>query len=131
MKLTYVALFRWLPGDKEPIMLGCAADLSEYSFFQRGTIKEGMTFTGKTVTINDFQALGISGWEDTQVDLTAGQPLCEQALIKYKDPAQADKLTRVQQELDKTKAIMHQTIESVLDRGEKLDDLVNKSLVMN
>lgn len=43
------------------------------------------------------------------------------------DPANADKLTRVQNELDKTKAIMHQTIESVLDRGEKLDDLVNKS----
>lgn len=47
--------------------------------------------------------------------------------LSTQDPAQADKLTRVQQELDKTKAIMHQTIESVLDRGEKLDDLVNKS----
>lgn len=43
------------------------------------------------------------------------------------DPAAADKLTKVQQELDKTKAILHETIESVLDRGEKLDDLVNKS----
>jgi synaptobrevin homolog YKT6 len=43
------------------------------------------------------------------------------------DPAQADKLTRVQNELDKTKAILHETIESVLDRGEKLDDLVKQS----
>lgn len=49
MKLTYVALMRWLPGDKEPVMLGCGADLSEYSFFQRGTIREGVTFTAKTV----------------------------------------------------------------------------------
>jgi hypothetical protein len=43
------------------------------------------------------------------------------------DPAAADKLTRVQAELDKTKTILHETIESVLDRGERLDDLVNKS----
>lgn len=57
MKLTYVALMRWQPGDKEPVMLGCGADLSEYSFFQRGTIKEGMTFTAKTV-IRKTQAGG-------------------------------------------------------------------------
>jgi synaptobrevin homolog YKT6 len=49
MKLTYVALMRWRPGDQEPVLLGTAAELSEYSFFQRGSIKEFMTFTSKTV----------------------------------------------------------------------------------
>ena len=43
------------------------------------------------------------------------------------DPAEADKLTKIQRELDQTKAILHETIESLLDRGEKLDDLVGKS----
>ena len=36
---------------------------------------------------------------------------------------QADKLTKIQQDLDETKIILHQTIESVLDRGEKLDQV--------
>ncbi len=40
---------------------------------------------------------------------------------------QADKLTKIQQDLDETKIILHKTIESVLDRGEKLDQLVDKS----
>ena len=34
---------------------------------------------------------------------------------------------RVQQELDETKVVMHKTIESVLERGEKLDNLVERS----
>ena len=37
------------------------------------------------------------------------------------DPAAADKLAKIQRELDETKIILHKTIESVLDRGEKLD----------
>lgn len=43
------------------------------------------------------------------------------------DPAKADSLYRVQQDLDETKIILHKTIESVLHRGEKLDNLVQKS----
>ena len=39
------------------------------------------------------------------------------------DPAQADKLTKIQRDLDETKIILHKTIESVLDRGEKLDQV--------
>lgn len=49
MKLSYVALMRWRPGDQAPIMLGSGAELSDYSFFQRGSIKEFMGFTSKTV----------------------------------------------------------------------------------
>eukprot|EP00887_Chlorella_sp_A99_P007460 scaffold2.g7460.t1 len=46
---------------------------------------------------------------------------------RAQDPAAADKLARIQRDLDETKVILHQTIESVLDRGEKLDQLVDKS----
>ncbi|KAJ2542940.1 palmitoyltransferase, partial [Coemansia sp. RSA 1933] len=48
-------------------------------------------------------------------------------LAKYQDPQQADTIMKVQKELDDTKAVMHQTIESMLLRGEKLDSLVEKS----
>lgn len=34
---------------------------------------------------------------------------------------------KVQQELDETKIVLHKTIENVLQRGEKLDNLVDKS----
>ncbi|KAG6833019.1 palmitoyltransferase [Tephrocybe sp. NHM501043] len=46
---------------------------------------------------------------------------------KYQDPRQADTIMRVQQELDETKIVLHKTIESVLQRGEKLDNLVDRS----
>ena len=43
------------------------------------------------------------------------------------DPAAADKLTKIQRDLDETKVVLHKTIESMLERGEKLDALVDKS----
>ncbi|KAL7417164.1 vesicle membrane protein [Mrakia frigida] len=46
---------------------------------------------------------------------------------KYQDPKQADTIMKVQQELDETKIVLHKTIESVLERGEKLDNLVERS----
>lgn len=51
----------------------------------------------------------------------------EDALKKYQNPREADSMTRVQEELDETKVILHNTIQAVLERGEKLDDLVEKS----
>lgn len=48
-------------------------------------------------------------------------------LNKYQDPQQADSILKIQKELDETKITLHKTIESVLQRGEKLDDLVAKS----
>lgn len=48
-------------------------------------------------------------------------------LAKYQDPHQADAMTRLQDELDETKIVLHDTIQKVLERGEKLDDLVTKS----
>lgn len=48
-------------------------------------------------------------------------------LVKYQNPSEADALTKIQEDLDETKIILHNTIQAVLERGEKLDDLVNKS----
>ncbi|XP_028390831.1 synaptobrevin homolog YKT6-like [Dendronephthya gigantea] len=54
-------------------------------------------------------------------------PKCAEYLEKYQNPTQADPMMKVQAELDETKIVLHNTIESVLERGEKLDDLVDKS----
>ncbi|GAQ38315.1 hypothetical protein AKAW_09767 [Aspergillus niger] len=45
----------------------------------------------------------------------------------YQDPHQVDSILKIQKELDETKIVLHKTIESVLERGEKIDDLVSKS----
>lgn len=48
-------------------------------------------------------------------------------LARYQNPKEADAMTKIQSDLDETKIILHNTIQSVLERGEKLDDLVSKS----
>jgi synaptobrevin family protein YKT6 len=45
----------------------------------------------------------------------------------YLEPSEFDKLLRVQQTLDDVKNVMHKNIEELLERGERLDDLVIKS----
>ncbi|KAJ5691838.1 Synaptobrevin [Penicillium macrosclerotiorum] len=54
-------------------------------------------------------------------------PQLQEYIVKYQDPSQADSIMKIQQELDETKIVLHKTIESVLERGEKIDSLVAKS----
>lgn len=43
------------------------------------------------------------------------------------DPGQADKLFKLERDIDDIKVIMHKNIDHMLDRGEKIDVLVAKS----
>ena len=54
-------------------------------------------------------------------------PVLKEYMKKYQDPQQADGILQIQKELDETKVVLHKTIESVLERGEKLDTLIAKS----
>jgi synaptobrevin family protein YKT6 len=54
-------------------------------------------------------------------------PELKEYIQKYQDPQQADSIMKIQKELDETKILLHNTIESVLQRGEKIDNLVAKS----
>jgi synaptobrevin family protein YKT6 len=58
---------------------------------------------------------------------TIAFPVLKDYIVKYQDPHQADSIMKIQRELDETKIVLHKTIESVLERGEKIDDLVAKS----
>jgi synaptobrevin family protein YKT6 len=51
----------------------------------------------------------------------------KQLLLRWQDPKTADSILKVQNELDETKAIVSETLEKILDRGQKLDDLVSRS----
>ncbi|KAJ1950494.1 palmitoyltransferase [Dispira parvispora] len=48
-------------------------------------------------------------------------------LGKFQNPKESDALTQVRQELDETTEVLTKTMESLLQRGETLDTLVDKS----
>lgn len=80
-----------------------------------------------TKTLDDFtQKVPQDQWRTGDENSTPFT-LLPTYLAKYQDPRQADALTKIQDDLDETKIILKNTIEAVLERGEKLDDLVTKS----
>lgn len=175
MKIYYIGILK--VGDKV-VELSSARDLSQFSFFERSSVSQFMTFFSETVSqrtpsgqrqsieegnyightytrseglscviisdkeypvrpaytlINKILEEYLSLHPSEQWDnISATSPSLtfdklETYLKKYQDPSQADSIMKVQQELDETKIVLHKTIESVLQRGEKLDSLVDKS----
>ncbi|KAF8958409.1 snare protein YKT6 [Flammula alnicola] len=171
------------PPTGASVVLATASDLSSFSFYQRGSAGEFMTFMSKTVTDRTPQGQRQTVQEQSHVahvynrggaeqlaalkaviitdeeypvrpafslltkildDFTAKVPQSSfnnpsaisfpeinTYIQKYQDPRQADTIMRVQQELDETKIVLHKTIESVLQRGEKLDNLVERSTALS
>ncbi|KAJ7363751.1 snare protein YKT6 [Mycena albidolilacea] len=164
------------PPSGSSTLLSNANDLSSFSFYQKGSVGEFMTFFSKTVAERTPQGQRQSVQENTYTahvynrggseQLTAviitdqeypvrpafsllakvlddfiarvpqdkwdnpaaiSFPELATYITKYQDPRQADTIMRVQAELDETKIVLHKTIESVLQRGEKLDTLVDRS----
>lgn len=163
-------------GVNNATILKAAYDLSSFSYFQKGSVQEFMSFVSKTMVertqlaarqsvkegeymlqvyvradnlagilisdheypsrvahtlitkiLDEFAAkVPANSWamaNETTVDF----PMLPQYLVKYQNPREADALTKIQEDLDETKIILHDTIKAVLERGEKLDDLVAKS----
>ena len=175
MKLLGVGILRFNPDVQEPVMLTQACDLSSFGFFQRGSVREMITFFNKLITKKTapgqrqsvqnqeyyvhvyMRADGLCGcatcdaeyparvafsllmkmleefeiafpkWKTEIRNEALSYPQLETQVLKYQDPTQADQIMKIQKNLDETKVVLHQTIESVLARGEKLEDLVEKS----
>ena len=67
------------------------------------------------------------GWEkETRDDAIAFPPIAD-AIVRCQDPANFDKIVKIQRDLDDTTAVLHKTIDNILERGEKLDQLVERS----
>lgn len=54
-------------------------------------------------------------------------PYLDETLVKYQNPEEEDKLLRLKKDIDETKIIMYTAIEDLLERGQKIDDLVTQS----
>ncbi|XP_050296367.1 synaptobrevin homolog YKT6 [Anthonomus grandis grandis] len=80
-----------------------------------------------TKTLDEFaEKIPAANWPNLQ-ERDVAFPQLNVYLAKYQNPREADVLTKIQAELDETVIIMHDNMTAVLNRGEKLDDLVSKS----
>jgi synaptobrevin family protein YKT6 len=77
--------------------------------------------------LDDFTNEHGDSWKTVTAPESVPFTACQTYLDKYQDPAAADKITKIQKDLDETTQILHKTIDSVLERGVKLDNLVDKS----
>uniref|UniRef100_A0A1A9ZKS3 V-SNARE coiled-coil homology domain-containing protein n=1 Tax=Glossina pallidipes TaxID=7398 RepID=A0A1A9ZKS3_GLOPL len=174
VKLFALSIFYKSPTEAR--LLKSAYDLQSFSFFQRSTVEEFMTFASKTIVertqlamrqsvkqeaymchvyvrsdnlagviiadheypqrvahtlitkiLDEFTAKTSSDVWETATENTIDFPVLPAYLARYQDPKEADALTKMQNDLDETKIILKNTIEAVLERGEKLDDMVIKS----
>mmetsp|Transcript_14349 Transcript_14349/g.36601 ORF Transcript_14349/g.36601 Transcript_14349/m.36601 type:complete len:204 (+) Transcript_14349:84-695(+) len=66
-------------------------------------------------------------YSTTSRDHSVAFPSLEAMLKKFQDPAEADKITRIQKDVDETKDVLVKTLDQLLERGEKIDDLVERS----
>lgn len=86
-----------------------------------------VAFVLLTQLLDDFtNTVGVS-WKTVMTPESMSFPPIEEYLQKYQDPAAADKVTKIQRDLDETTQILHKTIDNVLERGVKLDNLVERS----
>ncbi|CAH0558066.1 unnamed protein product [Brassicogethes aeneus] len=163
-------------GPTTATWLKSAFELQSFSFFQRGSVQEFMSFFCKTIvertipasrqSVNEGEYLchvyvrgdnlagvvitdheypsrvshtlitkildefsvkfPVESWPQLQ-ERDVAFPQLNTYLAKYQNPSEADAMTKIQEDLDETKIILHNTITAVLQRGEKLDDLVSKS----
>ena len=77
--------------------------------------------------LEDFCAEHGDSWKTVTTPESVPFLKADEYLKKYQNPAEADKVTKIQRDLDETTQILHKTIDSVLERGVKLDNLVDKS----
>lgn len=86
-----------------------------------------VAFVLLTQMLDEFTTAVGKSWQTVVEAESVAFPPIEEYLSKYQDPAAADKVTKIQKDLDETTQILHKTIDNVLERGVKLDNLVERS----
>jgi len=88
---------------------------------------ERVAFTIISQMMDQFHAQHASQWPAIVQDTKLPFEQLDKAIVEYQDPAKADKITKIQKDLDDTMDVMHKTIDAVLERQVKLDTLVEQS----
>ncbi|KAI3697317.1 hypothetical protein L6452_30252 [Arctium lappa] len=67
----------------------------------------GLLENGKALTtLDEYQNNFGDSWKAIQADCSQAWPYLDEALTRFQDPAQADKLLKIHRELDETKIIL-------------------------
>ncbi|KAI3663986.1 hypothetical protein L6452_30448 [Arctium lappa] len=67
----------------------------------------GLLANGKALTtLDEYQKNFGDSWKAIQADCSQAWPYLDEALTRFQDPAQADKLLKIHRELDETKIIL-------------------------
>ena len=84
------------------------------------------TYLGKQ--LNDFES-SVPHWKSLTIDQNSSpfENKLNDDLIKFQNPHEADKLSKIQSDLDEITATMKTNIDQILQRGETLDSLMDKS----
>ena len=61
-----------------------------------------------TKVLDEYIEQNGDSWQKVDADVLTGNALLELAIVKYQDHTQADKLSKIQKDLDETKIILHQ-----------------------
>eukprot|EP00968_Pinguiococcus_pyrenoidosus_P006316 scaffold433_cov257-Pinguiococcus_pyrenoidosus.AAC.12 len=85
-----------------------------------------VAFVLLTDLLEQFTAT-VAGWQAAEGPEEVSFPQLQEAIIRFQDPAEADSIVKIQKQIDETKDVLHNTIDNLLARGEKLDRLVERS----
>eukprot|EP00397_Hematodinium_sp_SG-2012_P054756 GEMP01066289.1.p1 GENE.GEMP01066289.1~~GEMP01066289.1.p1 ORF type:complete len:141 (+),score=36.17 GEMP01066289.1:172-594(+) len=66
-------------------------------------------------------------YEHLQADAVLDFPDANELFKKFQDPREADKISKIEKELDEVKDVVHQSMDAILKRGEDLNSLMKKS----
>lgn len=88
---------------------------------------ERVAFSLINEIMREYEATNKGAWKAEQKDKNEEPKFLQEYIKKYQDPTEADKLLKIQKNLDEVKGIMHKNIDELLKRGVKLDDLMQKS----
>mmetsp|Transcript_44813 Transcript_44813/g.106374 ORF Transcript_44813/g.106374 Transcript_44813/m.106374 type:complete len:201 (+) Transcript_44813:95-697(+) len=86
-----------------------------------------VAFTLVSEALRLFQEKMKGKWEDAKNDMTLTVPEVEETFNKFQDPSEADKLTKIEKDLEEVKGVVMQSMDDLLKRGESLDALMQKS----
>lgn len=86
-----------------------------------------VAFTLLSESIRIFLERMAGQWEDAVDDLALKCPEIEAMFQKFQNPQEADKLTKIEKDLEEVKSTVMQSMEDLLKRGESLDQLMQKS----
>merc|ERR550532_1056049 len=86
-----------------------------------------VAFTLLSESVRIFLEQFAGRWEEATGDQALQCPEIEALFAKFQNPAEADKLTKIEKDLEEVKGTVMQSMDDLLKRGECLDQLMQKS----